>query len=648
MAGTYFKYAERNVDSQINWAEIGKNMVNMLQEEDRLREEKKAAIDEASREFGEILANAPTGDFTSANEWILQYSSDASEALLMQDRLLKNGLLKPKDYTIMRQNLNDGTNQMFQVAKEYQAQASEAMKRYKAGESQDLEAWLMEQVQGLSNFKNTKAYINPTNFSVSLGMMKKKIIDGKEVMVMDDNPDNYFSVNQLRNRMNTKYDRYDYVASVDRQVNALGENQISDISRLTGFYKVGSIKEITDPTMRERLSDEDKKTVTAYQEWENNMISSELSNPYHATSLLTNAVDKVPGTQDYYEPTFDAELAKTNPKYILVEDDGSGMVKPKLTPEQEKVAADFLRAQTRNALDRKTTQRTFTEPQPPQPPQPTEASITRMEQQREQAVVANTWNSIFTAGSVEEKRKKLNALLGVNMVKQNGLYNIDITDPADDGSFELNFVYPADPSRNRTVKIDNNTTLADWAAIGSEVTGIADVNQALSLGGGGDPAQVINTQSFKGGVSAGRGQTDYGSSFNTFLLDAFAPIGTDNSNYTASTASKINLYKDASIVIAQMKRIIPKELGLDIRSAGGDNIRIQMPGAPSATIEVKLFKETNQEAAINNIIGYITRYADKDKVAELGKNLGWTPSKTTGSSSAAIISPNTVPPNLRQ
>lgn len=360
---TYFKYAERNVDSQINWSEVGKNVVDMLREEDRLREEKKTAIDDASRQFGETLSNAPTGDFQSANEWILGYASDASQARLMQDRLLKSGMLKVKDYTVMRQNLNDGTNQMFQVAKEYQDKASEAMRRYEAGESQDTEAWLMEQVQGLSNFKNTKAYINPTNFTVSLAGMTKKTVDGKEIMVMEENPDKYMTVNQLRNRMNVKLDRFDYVASVDRQVSALGEFQTAGIARVAGLYKMAQVTEVLDPMNRTSFSEKDKKVVNDYFGWENNMIKSELSNPYNQLSLLTNAIDRVPGTQDFYEPTFDPELAKTNKKYILLEDDGTGMPKPKFSDEQNTAATEFLRAQTRNALDRKVSIQTSQEQQ---------------------------------------------------------------------------------------------------------------------------------------------------------------------------------------------------------------------------------------------------------------------------------------------
>lgn len=44
---TYYKYAERSADSQVNWAEVGKGISDMLTEGAKLREEKKAAYEEA-------------------------------------------------------------------------------------------------------------------------------------------------------------------------------------------------------------------------------------------------------------------------------------------------------------------------------------------------------------------------------------------------------------------------------------------------------------------------------------------------------------------------------------------------------------------------------------------------------------------------
>ena len=355
MAKTYYKFAERSAESQINWAEVGKNVTDMLNTEASIREEKKAAIDEASRQYGETLANAPTGDFKAANEWTLDFANDAAQARLMQDRLLKSGRLSVRDYTVQRQNLGDSTKQMFEVSKEYQDKAKELMERYELGKSQETEAWLMEQIEGLSNFTNTKAYINPTNGQVSIAKMVKKVgDDGKEVMMMDENPDNYMSVNQLRNRMNVKLDKYNYVAAVDGQVEALGDVLKTSVTKLKGAYRMLRIDEMTDPTLRTRLSDEDQQTLTAYQEWESGMIKAELANPFNQLGLLTDAVDKVPGTNDFYEPTFDAKLAESNSKYILLEDDGSGMIRPKFTESQTKAATDFLRTQTRNAVDQQT------------------------------------------------------------------------------------------------------------------------------------------------------------------------------------------------------------------------------------------------------------------------------------------------------
>jgi hypothetical protein len=301
------------------------------------------------------LSNAPTGDFQSANEWTLNFANDAAQQRLIQDRLLKSGRMDLRDYTVQRQNLNDSTEQLFAISKEYQEKYKEAVERYGSDQSQEFEIWLTKQAEGLSNFTNTKAYINPTNGQVSIAQMKKvKGPDGQEVLVMDENPDNYVSVNQLKNRMNVKLDKYKYQEAVDKQVDSLGEVTLTNVSKLRGAYRMLRIDEFTDPTKRARLSDEEKQVVTTYMDWEQNMIESELANPFNQLGLLTDSVDKVPGTNDFYEFTFDPELAKTNPKYIYMEDDGSGMPRPKFTEEQNKVATDFLRTQTRNSLDQKT------------------------------------------------------------------------------------------------------------------------------------------------------------------------------------------------------------------------------------------------------------------------------------------------------
>jgi hypothetical protein len=343
MAKTFYKYAERSAESQINWAEVGKNVTDMLATEASLREEKKAAIDEASRQFGDVLANAPQGDFQSANEWTLNFANDAAQQRLIQDRLLKSGRMSLKDYTVQRQNLNDSTGQLFAISKEYQDKYKEAVERYNGDKSQEFEIWLTKQAEGLSNFTNTKAYINPTNGQVSIAQVKRvKGADGKEVMVMDDNPDNYVTVNQLRNRMNVRLDKYKYREAIDNQVGSLGAFIDTNIEKFKGGYRMIQIDQIEDAKLRED-----------YALWEDKMVQAELANPFNQLSLLTDVINKTPWTNDFYEFTFDPELAKTDSKYIYMEDDGSGMPRPKFTDEQNRVAAEFLRTQTRQAIDQK-------------------------------------------------------------------------------------------------------------------------------------------------------------------------------------------------------------------------------------------------------------------------------------------------------
>ena len=97
---TYFKYAERKATNEVNWAEISSNMVDTLNEAVKIREEKKAAIDKATNELGNTLADAPQGQHQGLNEFALTYANNAQEMRLMQDRLLKSGQISLKDYNI--------------------------------------------------------------------------------------------------------------------------------------------------------------------------------------------------------------------------------------------------------------------------------------------------------------------------------------------------------------------------------------------------------------------------------------------------------------------------------------------------------------------------------------------------------------------
>ena len=117
---TYYNYAERNANSQVNWAEVGKSISDMLKDEVKIREEKKGAIDKATREFQQTLENAPQGQFQDANKFTNDYAHSMMEQQMIDNRLLKSGQMKLQDFTYRRQNYIDGTTTLFDLQKLYQ------------------------------------------------------------------------------------------------------------------------------------------------------------------------------------------------------------------------------------------------------------------------------------------------------------------------------------------------------------------------------------------------------------------------------------------------------------------------------------------------------------------------------------------------
>ena len=350
---TYYKYVERSADSQINWAEVGKNMSDMLSNETRIREEKKAAIDAASREFGQTLANPPQGEHKGANQWALEYADNASQFMLMQDRLLKSGQMKLKDYTVARQNILDGTDQAFNLTKEYQAVFADKMERYKKGESQDLEQWLMAQAEGLSDFNKSELYINPTDGTLSVANKEKKIVDGKEVYVMNQNPNEFVSVSTLRNQIAGKYDKFNTNVATDAFVNGLGEEVTSAIAKTASLSSGGLIENIEDIRSRTDIDPATKQILYKFTDSETQFIKSTLVNPYDRLSVLTNS-KKFASNGKQYTPTYDEKEAAANPDKILLKKDAkSGQPTPEFSEEQMKDSESFMRTELRAKYTRK-------------------------------------------------------------------------------------------------------------------------------------------------------------------------------------------------------------------------------------------------------------------------------------------------------
>jgi hypothetical protein len=569
---TYYKYAEKNVSSEINWAEVGKNLTDMLKEENRIREEAKAKIDEDSRKFGETLANSPTGDSTSMNEWSLRFGANAQEARLTQDRLLKSGQMKLKDYNIMRQNLLDGTNTAFTLIKEYQDEYKRKMERANNADpsqrSQLLERFYMESAEGFMNFANSDLYINPTNYQVSVG---KRKADGS----MSDNPNDYFTVNDMRMRVKQDVNYFDYDKALDSWVGDLGK--YSEVVQAAGGWKV-----ITDPTARDKylqtLDPVTKKKVTQtinqFQlAMDDQLKSFGVANPFNFTSVLT---DDIGG----YGFTFDANEAAKDPTKILMKKDPNNVNGPAIPDfttangkQQEEKVLEFLRQQATVKLEH-----TETYTQKTQQRFDSEYAKYR-DEKKLNADALNVWNKLHTSTNPAERQAAINTILGMQRNQQRGLVDIKFSD---DGT-GVTFVYQ-NPAMNRTMPYSQNTTLLQWSQIGNEIHGIDDAAATLKASGGGDPNATMADPNGLNGLEANRQGGPLGGSttvpltqsdINKGIQDSFISAGQDEATQMATNLE--NAFADTGF------SFIPEEGGFgDSR----DNIKVLYNGNVVGTYQV--------------------------------------------------------------
>ena len=341
---TYYKYAERNAANQVDWSAIGKSISDTLNDEVKRREKAKQDIEDATNQYAETLANAPMGESRDFNEWTLDFANNAQEFRLMQDRMLKSGRLKLRDYNMARQNLKSGTEQAFNLAKEYNAEYAEKMKRMQDGQSQDLEGFLMGTAEGFSNFTKSGLYIDPNTGKVAIANKAQKTLpDGTVIYEMSQNPNDFTSINSLRNRITSKYNKFDVSKSLQPGVTDLGKR----------------IEVIMASGVKTR---EDAKQTPGYLTARDTFIDSFVeTNPDNLTSILTDTLTQVVDekgntTGESFEFTFDPEQAKTSEKFILLkENPQTGRIEGDFTTangeKQKEMAKEFLKTKFDTMID---------------------------------------------------------------------------------------------------------------------------------------------------------------------------------------------------------------------------------------------------------------------------------------------------------
>lgn len=273
---TYYKYAERDATSRVNWSDVSKKWTDEINQIADDRDKKRTEIQTATDELSDKLLNAPMGENKGINSFTANLSEMSTQYLLDANRKLKSGDIKPRDYMELMSNLKQGTSALYDTAKKYSDVYGEKMERLRNGDSQPMEAFLMANAEAMGNFTESNPIINPSN-----GMLSVYDSTGRTM-----------SVPRMNAAIVSQYDYYDYETEMAQRADQLGK-------------VINVIMESDVKTL------EQARQMEGYTKVEDDYLDAALEDGLHVSSLLT--VD-MPG----YNLSDDASKAGDNDVLLVL------------------------------------------------------------------------------------------------------------------------------------------------------------------------------------------------------------------------------------------------------------------------------------------------------------------------------------------
>lgn len=432
---TYFNYVEREADSYVNWADVGRDMSNTIDDIQRVREEKKALIEKTYREDLKFIQDNPSGEHETMNAWSLGVAQSSAEMMRLQNTMLKQGKLSLPNYLTFRQNITDSVEKIYTVNSQLQEAFKEVNDRTKAGDNQQLERETKVLLEKYGKLQDTEAYINPLNGTIYLGLTEIVEEDGKSVRRLKKGDGTYLSPDQLQAAAIQKFDNFDEQPVLDKWVEGLGDVKV-DLREIGGETLAGLITSVTDITNETILQKAEeiklpeaqmtklKEFVTNFNKAETDFIEGVLRNPYNASALLTEKIKGKDGktynivfNKADQKTEYDIYVDKTDSKFTPIFDDTDA------GKAQKKVLFDYLQKQLRVKYDRKVEMQPYNEPRKERPPvyQPTSDQI-KAGKEAKSAGTMGTYIRDLWSGDMAKKQQSLRILQGDGEVVPSGTY----------------------------------------------------------------------------------------------------------------------------------------------------------------------------------------------------------------------------------
>jgi len=373
---SYYKYAKRGADTRVDWGAISTNLVKTLKDQEADRETQRQEIDKESVAVGKRLADAPQGANKAASTWILNASADAAQLMMTQNRLLKSGIVDPRDFTINRQNVDNSFAALKTIADTANKESELTMKRINAGEGQpksmQFEGVAAQRVNEFQDFSKTRVFWNPDDGVASIGILN-------DLGTLSDDPADFSTIEGAVNQMQARYDKIEYAPTLQKWADNLGEN-IRVVNK-------NGVLTVSDAAGRD-LAEDDPVRLEVMKSLDDT-LSALMVNDIHTLSMAEDL--GLVTADDYDLGSKDTSWGAEESRKVGVTTQNDGILFPKSNDALNEAVREKLRTDALAMVGYKETARPIFAPE-----SPTSASIGAGEKAQERLGYVEEINTILT------------------------------------------------------------------------------------------------------------------------------------------------------------------------------------------------------------------------------------------------------------
>jgi len=326
MATKYGYVSRDRAERQIDWGEIGKQVSDEIVKINEDRKERREDILQKSTDYAKMLVEMPMGSNTAFNEYLAQFTSQASKAALEDLNALKRGEISEQEYYNRRANLKSGTELMIAGANNFNKNYDLIQERIDKGVASLVEIKYREKMAELLEFGNRTPFINPDTREVNTARLAPS-------GVMETTVEDIASASDMFRISNFQLNKFDMDKAVNEIKKGIG---IQDVTVTQEMIDQG----LTTAAVGTRIKGAFNSALMSEQDAQKakqNLVSSYMKDDAAVISILADYVPGFGVTLDPFE---------VDENTVLISRDGSY----EISDAQRKAAQDYMIKRVDQAL----------------------------------------------------------------------------------------------------------------------------------------------------------------------------------------------------------------------------------------------------------------------------------------------------------